>query len=201
MAKKLPPPAKSPSAPPQQPPLPAYDSGHTGTSYVSPAAPAPVPPGAAPGAAKVSTADKAREQAYHALHKGQSTLGSLFHQAAGSVQSHTQGTRAGGIGGQTAQFLDKVAHTIEGPAGKAPHVQALVTEGGQLLQNVFAQLPDIVPDKKINGHAVRQYHEWIANIRVEYVLVPGLAFNLIAWLTCAAGSTLLRVPSSSMSSW
>ena len=177
--KKLPPPAKGPSAPPQQPPLPTYDSGHSGTSYISPAPPAPAAPAASPGAAKVSTADKAREQAHHVLQKGQSTLGSLFHQAAGSVQSHTQGTRAGGIGGQTAQFLDKVAHTIDGPGGKAPHVQALVTEGGQLLQNVFAQLPDIIPDKKINGHAVRQYHEWIANIRVEYVLVHGLVSNLI----------------------
>ncbi len=176
MVKKLPPPAKIPSAPPQQSPLPTYGSGHTGTSYAPPAAPPPVATAASPAAAKVSPADKARE----ALHKGQSTLGTLFHQAAGTVQSHTQGTRAGGIGGQTAHFLDKIAHTIDGPAGQSPHVQALVTEGGQLLQNVFAQLPDIIPDKKINGHAVRQYHEWIANIRVEYVLLPGLAFNLIA---------------------
>ena len=33
----------------------------------------------APAAAKVGTADKAREQAHHVLQKGQSTLGSLFH--------------------------------------------------------------------------------------------------------------------------
>jgi hypothetical protein len=163
----LPPPANKPSAPPQRPPLPTYDSGHTGTSYAPPAAaPVAAPPAAAPPAAapaKGSTADKARD----ALHKGQSTLGAFLHQAAGSVQSHTQGTRAGGIGGQTAQFLDKIAHTVDGPAGQSPHVQALVTEGGQLLQNVLAQLPAIIPDKKINGHSVRQYYEWIANIRVE----------------------------------
>ena len=159
----MPPPANKPSAPPPRPPLPTYDSGHAGTSYAPPAAapPAAAPPAAAP--AKASTTD----QAYHALHKGQSTLGALLHQAAGSVQSRTQGTRAGGIGGQTAQFLDKIAHTVDGPGGKSPQVQALVTEGGQLLQNVIAQLPAIIPDKKINGHPVRQYYEWIANIRVE----------------------------------
>ena len=169
--KKLPPPPSNPSAPPQRPPLPTYDSGHTGTSYAPPATPPPgVPaaahaaPAAAPGSAKVSSADKAREQAHYALQKGQSTLGALFHQAAGTVQSHTQGTRAGGIGGQTSHFLDKIAHTIDG--GQPPQVQALVTEGGQLLHNVLAQLPATI-DKKINGHPVRQYHEWIANIRVE----------------------------------
>lgn len=159
----MPPPANNPSAPPQRPPLPTYDSGHTGTSYAPPAAApaaAAVPPAAA---AKVSTGDKAHD----VLHKGKSTLGSLFHQAAGSVQTHTQGTRAGGIGGQTAHFLDKIAHTIDGPTGQSPQVQALVAEGGQLIQNVLAQLPAIIPDKKINGHPVRQYHEWIANIRVE----------------------------------
>ena len=73
----------------------------------------------------------------------------------------------GQIGGQTAQVLDKLAHTIGGPAGHSQQVQALVAGGGQLLQNVLAQLPAVVPDKKINGHSVRQYHEWIANIRVE----------------------------------
>ena len=169
MVKKLPPPANNPSAPPQRPSLPTYDSGHAGTSYSAPAGPPPGAPGAppaapaaAPGAAKVSSADKA----HHALQKGQSTLGALFHQAAGTVQSHTQGTRAGGIGSQTSHFLDKIAHTIDGPAGQSPQVQALVAEGGQLLQNVLAQLPATI-DKKINGHPVRQYHEWIANIRVE----------------------------------
>lgn len=158
--KKLPAP---PSAPPARPPLPTYDSGHAGTSYTPPAvAPhTPAHPAAAP--TKASTSDKARE----ALQKGQSALGAFFHQAAGSVQSHTQGTRAGDIGGQTAHFLDKLAHTVDGPVGQSPEVQALVTEGGQLLHNVLAKLPATVPDKKINGHAVRQYHEWIANIRVE----------------------------------
>ena len=167
--KKLPPPPKDPSAPPQRPPLPTYDSGHTGTSYAPPPAPppaaapaAPAAPAAAPGSAKLSPTDKA----HHALQKGQSTLGAFFHQAAGTVQSHTQGTRAGGIGSQTSHFLDKLAHTIDGPAGQSPQVQALVTEGGQLLQNVLAQLPAVI-DKKVNGHPVRQYHEWIANIRVE----------------------------------
>ena len=168
--KKLPAP---PSAPPARPPLPTYDSGHAGTSYTAPPAapPAAAPPAAAPytpahpaaAPTPASTTGKARE----ALSKGQSALGALFHQAAGTVQSRTQGTRAGDIGGQTAQFLDKLGHTIDGPAGQSQHVQALVTEGSQLLQNVLAQLPAIVPDKKINGHPVRQYHEWIANIRVE----------------------------------
>ena len=158
--------------PAPRPPLPTYGSGHAGTSYAPPAAapPATAPPAAAPPAAappatntKVSTTDKA----HHVLHKGQSALGSFLHQAAGTVQGRTQGTRAGEIGGQTAHFLDKLAHSVDGPAGQSPEVQALVTEGGQLLQNVLAQLPAIVPDKKINGHPIRQYHEWIANIRVE----------------------------------
>ena len=156
--KKLPRHASTPSAPPRPSPLPSYGSGHASTSYASPDAATPT---------KVSSTDKAREHASHALQKGQSALGAFFHHAAGTVQSHTQSTRAGDIGGQTAHFLDMLAYTIDGPVGQSPEVQALVTEGGQLLQNALAQLPEVVPGKKINGHPVRQYHEWIANIRVE----------------------------------